>query len=50
MDFIEQWFGLSPDGGNGTTEALWVAALVAVVIVLTRGRRIAAGWAARTRR
>ena len=32
MDFIEQWFGISPDGGNGTLEALYVAAIVLVVL------------------
>ena len=28
MDFIEQWFGLSPDGGDGSLEALWIVAIV----------------------
>ena len=27
MDFIEQLFGLSPDGGDGSTELLWLAVL-----------------------
>ena len=39
MDFIEQWFGISPDGGSGATELLFV--LVAILIVamfLLRGR------------
>lgn len=31
MDFIEKWFGLSPDGGDGSLEALYVVALVAVI-------------------
>jgi hypothetical protein len=26
MDFIEQWFRLSPDGGNGALETLYAAA------------------------
>lgn len=35
MDWIEQLFGLSPDGGDGTTEAMIVAAVgVAVAIVI----------------
>jgi hypothetical protein len=41
MDFIEEWFGISPDGGNGTLEALWVAAVllaVAVVAIVVRRR------------
>lgn len=28
MDWIEQWFGLNPDGGNGTVEAGLVMAVV----------------------
>lgn len=35
MDFIEQLFGLSPDGGDGSTEMLWLAVLaigLAVVV------------------
>jgi hypothetical protein len=29
MDFVERWFGFSPDGGSGTLEAtLMVIALV----------------------
>ena len=27
MDFIERWFGISPDHGNGVTEAIWLLAL-----------------------
>jgi hypothetical protein len=44
MDFIERIFGVSPDGGNGSTEFTYVAALfiaVAIVIasiVLKKGR------------
>jgi hypothetical protein len=38
MDFIEQWFGISPDGGDGSTEAMIVLA-IAIVIALIVGRR-----------
>jgi hypothetical protein len=38
MDFIEQWFGLSPDGGDGSTEAVYLAALV-VILAVVLGRR-----------
>jgi hypothetical protein len=31
MDFIEKIFGISPDGGDGSTELLYIVALVAVV-------------------
>ena len=35
MDFIERIFGISPDGGDGSTEIMWVnAALAAVVMVV----------------
>lgn len=32
MDFIERLFGVSPDGGNGTTEAVIVLVLIAAVL------------------
>ena len=38
MDFIERFLGLSPDGGDGSTEVLYLLALVAVVMVVA-GRR-----------
>jgi hypothetical protein len=34
MDFIEQWFGVSPDNGDGTLELLYIAGGLAVVAVL----------------
>jgi uncharacterized protein (TIGR03382 family) len=41
MDFIERWFGLSPDGGNGATEAsIFVALCVLVVALVWRRRRM----------
>lgn len=41
MDFIEQLFGISPDGGDGSLEYLWLAAFVAIgVAVYTWRRRI----------
>ena len=40
MDFIERWFGLSPDGGNGATEAsIFVALCVLVVALVWRQQR-----------
>jgi hypothetical protein len=41
MDFIERWFGVSPDGGNGSLEILWIAGIVVAVAVLVFRRRIA---------
>jgi hypothetical protein len=32
MDFIERLFGLSPDNGDGSTEILWLAVAVVVVV------------------
>ena len=34
MDFIEAWFGISPDGGDGSAEAMVVVVLVAIVIAV----------------
>ena len=34
MDFIERWFGLSPDGGSGATEASIFVALCVLVVAL----------------
>jgi hypothetical protein len=41
MDFIERWFGISPDGGDGSLEALYlvVPLIVAAVIVFRVFRR-----------
>ena len=41
MDFIERILGVSPDGGNGSLEALWF--LIPLVI-------LAALWAKHARR
>ncbi|RWM11717.1 MAG: hypothetical protein EOR73_32095 [Mesorhizobium sp.] len=38
MDFIEQIFGVAPDGGDGTTEMLYIAVALAVG-VMTIARR-----------
>ena len=31
MDFIERLFGVSPDGSDGSTELLYIAALLFIV-------------------
>jgi hypothetical protein len=43
MDFIERFFGLSPDNGDGSTEILWLVVLVSVIagVVYWRRRRSA---------
>jgi hypothetical protein len=38
MDWIERLFGLSPDGGDGSTEALYLIALL-IAAMLVFGRR-----------
>jgi len=41
MDFIERLFGVSPDGGSGVTEAIWLVTILAIalVVVLRRAAR-----------
>jgi hypothetical protein len=45
MDFIERIFGISPDGGDGSTELIWIGVFVLIAaLVLWRclhGRRSA---------
>ena len=43
MDFIETLFGISPDGGDGSLEALWIGAIVMAVLAIACRRRIIAG-------
>jgi hypothetical protein len=47
MDFIEQWFGISPDGGDGSLEALWTGAIVVVILAIAFRKRIVAGLSRR---
>jgi hypothetical protein len=48
MDFIEQWFGVSPDNGDGSLEVLWIAAIVVAVLAVVFRRRIVAWFASRS--
>jgi hypothetical protein len=34
MDWIERLFGISPDGGDGSTEMLYLVAAVAIVALI----------------
>jgi hypothetical protein len=36
MNFLEQWFGLAPDGGSGLIEATFVVLLVSLVLSCRR--------------
>jgi hypothetical protein len=42
MDWIEQLFGFSPDGGDGTTEAIiiFTACVVVAAIIYMRAPRV----------
>jgi hypothetical protein len=40
MDFIERWLGVSPDGGDGSTEALYIVALGIIIAAFVRRRQI----------
>ena len=41
MDFIERWFHVSPDNGNGSTELMYLAAIVVVLVTITCRRQLA---------
>jgi hypothetical protein len=36
VDFIERWFGVSPDGGDGTLELLYIGVSVLIAVALLR--------------
>jgi hypothetical protein len=40
MDFIEKWLGVSPDGGDGSLEMLYVVALGAAICAFIFRSRI----------
>lgn len=40
MDWIEQWFGIAPDGGDGSIEILAAIAAVLVLFAIVVRRRI----------
>jgi hypothetical protein len=42
MDFFETWFGIDPDHGDGSLEALWIVALLLVLGAFLMRKRIAA--------
>jgi hypothetical protein len=47
MDFIERWFGVSPDSGDGSLELLWIAAIVVAVLAIAFRRPIMSWLASR---
>jgi hypothetical protein len=40
MDFFEQWFGISPDHGDGSLEILWLAAIAIAAVAVFFRRRV----------
>jgi hypothetical protein len=48
MDFFETWFGISPDGGDGSLEMLWLAAIAVAVVAIVFRRRIMAALTSRS--
>ncbi len=40
MDFIERWFGVSPDGGNGSAESILLAFAITIAIALVARHRL----------
>jgi hypothetical protein len=34
MDWIERWFGISPDGGDGSTEMLYLVAIIGIMALI----------------
>ena len=49
MDFIERWFGISPDGGSGLTELSYVLLLALVIVLLFRRAIVRLFWGLRDR-
>lgn len=39
MDFIERWLHISPDGGNGLSEALILAVIIAISLIVVSLRK-----------
>ncbi len=44
MDFVESWFGISPDGGSGVFEACMILAVVIVGVAFLFRGRLQAAW------
>jgi len=49
MDFIERMFGVSPDGGDGSTELLYIAVFV-IIVTAVAWRPVSRWYAGRRRR
>jgi hypothetical protein len=40
MDFFERWFNISPDGGDGSAEVLWIVGIACAVVGIIMRRRL----------
>jgi hypothetical protein len=40
MDFIERWFHISPDNGNGSTEVLYLVMIAVLLVAITCRRQL----------
>ena len=40
MDYIERWFGVAPDGGDGSLEVLYLVALAALIAAFVFRRHL----------
>ncbi|MER9845533.1 hypothetical protein NKJ59_30835 [Mesorhizobium australicum] len=49
MDFVERMFGVAPDGGDGTTEMIYIAVALGIVAMIA-ARTLARRRAAKRRR
>lgn len=45
MDFIERWFHVSPDGGNGSLEVLYLVVVAAIMLLVLFRHRLGDAYA-----
>jgi hypothetical protein len=50
MDFIERWFGISPDGGSGLTEVSYILLLGVLIALVFRRRILRVFWSLGSRK
>jgi len=50
MDFIESWFGVAPDGGDGSLELVCLVLVIGAVSLRLLRRRMGGRWTSRRAR